>query len=831
MAVLVSLVASVAWTAGAAPPPAAADRNEAPATQTEFAEISGGGSHTCALTNTGAVKCWGSNLVAQLGLGDTVSRGGSPAEMGAALPAVDLGTGRTAVAVSGGGTYTCALLDDGSVKCWGYNADGQLGLGDDATRGDAPGEMGDALPAVDLGTGRTAVAVSAGGTHTCALLDDGSVKCWGSNVDGRLGLGDTDNRGDDPDEMGDDLPAVPLGTGRTAVAVSAGTSHTCAVLDDGSVKCWGSNFSGRLGLGDTDNRGDAPGEMGDALPAVALGTGRTAVAVSVGTNPTCVVLDDGTVKCWGVNTTGELGQGDTDNRGDAPGEMGDALPAIDLGTGRTAVGVSASQVSVCALLSGGSVKCWGYGLHGRLGLGDSSIRGDAAGEMGDALPTLSLGTGRTATAVTTGLAFGCARLDEGSLKCWGNNDVYQLGLGDNQRRGDQPGEMGDALPAVNLGEPELSVVHTAGSTNVAVGDTVRVVVSVTNTGDIELTNVTVTDPTAPGCEVAPFSLAVGANRTVRCTHTATAGDVPLYDATASVDSDQTPPVTSNPLRVAVAGRSAFRQVAAGGGHTCAIVWSGKVKCWGLNDRGQLGLGDTADRGNASGQMGDDLPAVDLGTGRTAVAVSVGTLHTCALLDEGSVKCWGFNQAGELGLGDNATRGDGPGEMGDDLPAVDLGTGRTAVAISAAQQYTCAVLDDASVKCWGDNFVGKLGLGDTADRGDAAGEMGDALPAVDLGTGRSAVAAVAGSFHACALLDDGSVKCWGAGGAGALGQGSTTTKGDGPGEMGDALPVTNLGTGRTATSIVAGSDHTCALLDDATVKCWGRATSVRSVRVA
>ena len=112
--------------------------------------------------------------------------------------------------LSSGNGFNCALRVDGSVRCWGNNAFGRLGLGDTTTRGDAPGEMGAGLPTVDLGTGRTAIAVAAGSFHACALLDDGSVKCWGQNGSGRLGIGDTASRGDGPGDMGDDLPAVAL---------------------------------------------------------------------------------------------------------------------------------------------------------------------------------------------------------------------------------------------------------------------------------------------------------------------------------------------------------------------------------------------------------------------------------------------------------------------------------------------------------------------------------------------------------------------------------------------------------------------------------------------
>jgi len=120
----------------------------------------------------------------------------------------------------------------------GVNNVGQLGLGDTATRGDEPGEMGDALPAVQLGLGRTAIAIAAGYSSTCALLDNGLIKCWGWNNFGQLGLRDTSMRGSAPNQMGDLLASVDLGVGRVAVDVAAGGSHSCALLDNGQLKCW-----------------------------------------------------------------------------------------------------------------------------------------------------------------------------------------------------------------------------------------------------------------------------------------------------------------------------------------------------------------------------------------------------------------------------------------------------------------------------------------------------------------------------------------------------------------------------------------------------------------
>lgn len=421
---------------------------EAPAPQ-----VVGGTYSTCALRVDGRVKCWGWNAFGQLGVGDTANRGDQPGEMGAALPAVDLGIDHTVYGLALGEVSACALLEDDMLRCWGFSNRGQLGRGDTETVGDQPGEMGDALPVVDLGAGRTVQQFAMGRQHACAVLDNGSLKCWGDNSFGQLGLGDQAARGDQPGEMGDALPAVDLGTGRTAVAVTAGLSSTCVLLDDATVKCWGENVGGVLGQGDTANRGDQPGEMGDALAPVDLGTGAAATAVAAGTFHVCALLESGSVKCWGFNPGGQVGLGDTTNRGDQPGEMGDALGAVPLGTGRTAVSLPSGWAvdSPCALLDDATVKCWGYNDFGQLGQGDTEWRGDLPGDMGDALAPVNLGSGRTATAVGVGQRLSCAVLDDRWVKCWGLNDQGQLGQGDTDPRGDQPGEMGDALAPADLG--------------------------------------------------------------------------------------------------------------------------------------------------------------------------------------------------------------------------------------------------------------------------------------------------------------------------------------------------------------------------------------------
>ena len=397
------IVASVLMTAPAAP--VLADGNEGPGAPAAFRALTAGSNHTCAILANGTLRCWGLNALGQLGLGDNLARGDSPGEMGLALPPVALGSNRTAAAVSAGTDFTCALLDNATVKCWGRNNAGNLGQGDFATRGDAPGQMGDALPAVNLGTGRIATAISAGDSHAWALLDNATVKCWGAGASGRLGLGDAATRGNEPGEMGDALPAVSLGTGRTATAISAGVNSTCALLDNGTVKCWGANTSGQLGYGDIAARGDNANEMGDALPAVNLGTGRTATGIVTANNHSCTVLDNGTAKCWGSGSNGRTGLGNTTTIGDAPGEMGDALPAINLGSGHTGTAITTGSNFTCVSLNDATRKCWGFNGNGELGQGNTTWLGDDPNEMGDHLRPIDLrppGLSGTVTDSVTG---------------------------------------------------------------------------------------------------------------------------------------------------------------------------------------------------------------------------------------------------------------------------------------------------------------------------------------------------------------------------------------------------------------------------------------------
>lgn len=303
-----------------------------------------------------------------------------------------LEVGRTAVAVSSGSSHTCAILDDGSVSCWGEGTYGQLGNGLQSNR---------TTPTLtsDLGAGRSAVALSSGESHTCAILDNGSVSCWGLNNHGQLGNGGTVDRSAP-------TPTESLGVGRTAIALSSGGHHTCAVLDNGQVSCWGLGNYGQLGNGQLSNK---------TTPTLtsSLGNGSSAAAISSGLYHTCAILDDGSVSCWGYGQHGQIGNAQQNNK-QSP------TPTSSLGTSRTAVALSSGHNHTCAILDNGQISCWGWGEKGQTGYGGFS-------DIYSPTPVSSLGSGRTAVAISSGESHTCAILDNVSVSCWGSNNQGQLG--------------------------------------------------------------------------------------------------------------------------------------------------------------------------------------------------------------------------------------------------------------------------------------------------------------------------------------------------------------------------------------------------------------------
>ena len=388
------------------------------------------------------------------------------------LPVLDVGTGADVMALASLPSSRCAAIAGAGVKCWGDNGgsepsggwDDHLALpGIEGRLGDDPSERGDALPFVDLALRGDVELVEArrNGSGYC-VLDSVGVKCWGGAPE-YLGSGATETLGDEASDMGESLPYLDLGSDFLPAGLSVGQTHACAWSVEGAVKCWGDNTRGQLGVEPLGGVvGDEPGEMGDILPTVELGV--DAMQVAVGYAHTCVLTVDGRVKCWGANSTefegddehapqdpmrfptGALGVGDADDRV-APV---DDVEFVDLGPDAVVVAIDAALHSTCALLDDGALKCWGRNQWGQLGQGDEETRGDEPGEMGLSLLPIDLGKDRTARSFDLHGGTACALLDERSIKCWGFGT----------KAGEVPDSMGDALQPVIHGddlprEPDL----------------------------------------------------------------------------------------------------------------------------------------------------------------------------------------------------------------------------------------------------------------------------------------------------------------------------------------------------------------------------------------
>lgn len=694
--------------------------------------VDAGEAHTCTVRGDGTVRCWGLNSDGQLGNNSTVD---SPTP-------VTVWDITTAVAVSAGTTHTCALLADGTVRCWGANSNGQLG--NDSTR---PSRVPVRVRGL---TG--AVSIATGSFHTCAVLADGTVRCWGANSEGQLGDRTLDDRR---------LPVIvldgPLGSSALLgrVAIAAGAGHTCATSVGGQVRCWGQNAFGQLGDGTTVRR---------TSPAtVYLGPSRDplsgATAIAAGAFHTCVAFASGTASCWGDNSAGQIN-----------GSGVNQLYPVAITDLTNVVTVTAGTFHTCALRATGGAVCLGDNDFGQLGDGTFTSRSFFGAVR------LS-----NAAAISAGGAHGCAALADGSIRCWGLNSSGQLG---NQA----VGQTSNRPVLVEALDPDVPEVTFVSGRDIAAGGT--------------------------------HTCALRATGIVSCWGGNDAGQTGR-DASGAFSVPDT-----------VGGLGNVQAIAAGHRHTCALNAAGSVLCWGLNDTGQLGDTTTDDRGD---------PRSVGGLATQALAVAPGIVHTCALLATGQVRCWGGNAFGQLGDGTEDELSTVPRIVGLDVRAIAIAAGgghgcavgvdtfvycwgfnlvgqlgvpnastvqrtpvrttlASAVAIAAGAVHTCALLVGGEVFCWGFNADGQLGIGSTDIR--FAPDL-----VVDLA---GAVAIAAGGAHTCALESDGRVRCWGDNRSGQLGNGSRT-------DSSRPVRVRNLA---NAVAITAGQFHTCALRADGAVFCWG-----------
>ena len=231
-----------------------------------------------------------------------------------------------AVLAVAAGRHTCALLSGGAIKCWGKNNFGQLGDGTTTSNSSTP---------VDVSGITTATSIGVGGFHTCALLSDGEIKCWGHNNFGQLGDGTTTGS----------ITPVDVSGITTATSIALGTERSCALLSGGAIKCWGER-----------------GLVGSTPVDVSGITTATSIALGSTNSHSCALLSGGAIKCWGFNSFGQLGDRTTT----------DSATPVDVSGITTATSIALGIWHSCALLSGGTIKCWGFNKRGQLGDGTTT---------------------------------------------------------------------------------------------------------------------------------------------------------------------------------------------------------------------------------------------------------------------------------------------------------------------------------------------------------------------------------------------------------------------------------------------------------------------------
>ncbi len=389
--VLLSLAVGLVVSAGGSQAMAAAQA-------AGVASISAGDAHTCAIESGGAY-CWGNNASGQLGNGSTAS-----SAMPVAVDTSGVLAGKTLTQISSGGGHTCALDSSGAAYCWGYNLYGQLG---DGTTADSSVPV-----AVDTSgalAGKTLTQISAGELSTCAIDSTGAAYCWGENPYGQLGDGTTDNSSF---PVAVDTSGVLAG--QTLTQIAAGFASTCALVGTGTAYCWGGNYTGQLGDGDTDDS-DIP----VAVDTSGVLAGQTLTQIAIGDDQACAVDTAGAAFCWGYNAYGQLGDGST-----ATSDVPVAVDTSGVLAGKTITQVTAGWQFTCALDSTGAGYCWGDNFYG--GLGDGTT---ASSDVPVTVDTSGALAGRTLTQVSAYADHACAVDSTGAAFCWGDDLEGDLGNG------------------------------------------------------------------------------------------------------------------------------------------------------------------------------------------------------------------------------------------------------------------------------------------------------------------------------------------------------------------------------------------------------------------
>ena len=668
---------------------------EGPTVAPAFTQLVASWAHVCGLTVDGRVYCWGGNGHGQLGIGSHEWQT-TPNDIG--IGAVN--------AVAAGPDNTCALVSEGDVYCGGDNdyslvtTDGvadvtqpapvpdtagaaEVVLGDDhaclrradgtvACWGDprrvGGGAGGAGGATVDDVTGiTTAIDLAAGWLHTCAIVDGdaatpgGDIVCWGTDYLGSL-LG----RGDAMAPVAPDLGGA-IGTPGDAVAFTAGPHHTCALRAGGTIVCFGNNRDGQLGSG-------SPGPSGVSELVVAGGYR----SVHAGGDPygshTCAISNLGQVSCWGARDVGQLGDG-TSQAAPTPVAVvwsSDGAPAA----------LALGDRSSCAIDENGHLHCWGDDSQGQLGGG---------GQIDRPAPVYVPTIGTTPAQLSLGRDHGCFRSTAGTIACFGEGGDGRLGHGreGHSRTPILVGGLSDARSVAAGGRHTCALAGASTATWCWGANTLGEVGDPASSDDHLEPFVVPAVPTASEVVTGRAFTCLRHDGSITCWGDNQHGQ--LGAGTAA---------TRGPVEVDVIADAV--QVVAGRDHACARRLDAegvdRVACWGENRNGQLGTGDRTARRTP-------MDVVGLPPGLTIEDLALGDEHSCALIADGRVFCWGRSDYGEAGVLSDAV-----------LTPQQVGELPTATAIAAGAHHTCAIATGpAGIYCWGQRGHGALGDGRPALR--------------------------------------------------------------------------------------------------------------------
>ena len=661
-----------------------------------------GGDHTCAAWEE-VLKCWGLNTYGQLGIGSTDQKF-APAE----VAGIDA---KSIVQITGGEGHTCALLSNNDLYCWGVDV------------------VEPTQTPVKL-EGLSVSSMDSGDHHICAITTDPSLVCWGHNSMGQLGQIRTEVEAS-MKPLVVDLPAAPLD-------VSVDELHSCAVLVDGSVWCWGSNSFGQLGNGATENS-DTPVKV-ENLPI-------KPTLVAAGSTHTCVLSEESGAYCWGNNEFDQIGEKVGESMVIRPHKVAGSSPGVY---------IEAGQDHTCAIALKRNVECWGAYWEGQLGTGDMGNKfGKPVSPAGIDNPVVSLAVGRD---------HACASLAGGKLFCWGDDRGGQIGSG-NRR------SLESVVAPSGFSDVDLGAANTC-----AVALTQKLYCwgaywKTATSSEPSLTPTVVEQIDSPVADIA-----MGLSH--RCA-LGTDGRVWCWGSNGHGESSSSAKFVNVPELVDLPGPASILE--AGLYHNCAVLLDGRMFCWGKNFNGQLAVGDTVEG-----------PTPRLSSIRSPLALAMGEDHTCALLQDRSVQC--------AGRGDFDLLGNGSTEDSLTFAPVE-GLPAPTRMLTAGRNHTCAALENGQIWCWGRNNYSQLGSASFSNKSLPV-QVAGLTDVVDIDGGKD---------HTCAVKSDGSVWCWGTNWSGQMGVYNYQD---------NVIPKRVLVLTDQAVSVSAGGEFTCIITTLGGVTCWG-----------